>query len=70
MTTSSSAAGEGSLRTAYVNGDKMFWKYLRRQLFKEEFDMSAIQRKTFIKAYVGNLDNRGVDNGKGDVWVY
>ncbi|KAK0117218.1 hypothetical protein ONS96_013052 [Cadophora gregata f. sp. sojae] len=54
-------SGEGSVWTSYTNDDQMFWRELRRELAKEGYRSSTLQRhKRLIKSYVEELGNRGV----------
>ncbi|CAL3973569.1 unnamed protein product [Diplocarpon coronariae] len=55
------ASGEGSVWTSYTNDDQAFWRGLRRELIKEGYRSTTLQRhKTLIKDYVEELGNRGV----------
>jgi len=52
---------EGSVWTSYTNDDQMFWRELRRELAKEGYRSSTLQRhKRLITNYVEELGNRGV----------
>ncbi|KAF4625142.1 hypothetical protein G7Y89_g13027 [Cudoniella acicularis] len=69
-TATKSAKGESSVRTAYENDDREFWRDLRRQLLKERFLGAAVQRKqSLIRAYVTALAKKEVldeDESDGD----
>ncbi|KAH7357067.1 hypothetical protein BKA65DRAFT_374108, partial [Rhexocercosporidium sp. MPI-PUGE-AT-0058] len=55
------ASGEGSVWTSYTNDDQTFWRELRRELAKEGYRSSTLQRhKRLIKNYIEELGNRGV----------
>ncbi len=54
-------SGDGSVWTSYTNDDQTFWRELRRELVKEGYRSSTLQRhKVLIKDYVEELGNRGV----------
>ena len=70
MTEYKSAKEEESVWTASENDDRQFWRDLWRQLIKEGFSRTALQRKqNLIKVYVEELGNKRVldeDQSDGD----
>ncbi|KAF4634276.1 hypothetical protein G7Y89_g3837 [Cudoniella acicularis] len=59
---------EGTVWTSYDNGDKGFWRELRRGLVSEGYWSSVIRKhKHLIKDYVEGLGNRGVFDQEEDM---
>ena len=57
----SESAHEGSILTTYSDDDKAVWKEFRRELIREGFSSSDLQRhKRIIQAYVKELSSRGL----------